>query len=1086
MLASATVLAQTASTVPNGAFEAPALTGASKTVWAPAGSGVNWTFSTGNSAGINRNDGTAPALHPEGVQAAVLSNGGQISQYLSFSSTGSHQIRFRALRKQGHGTNIQVLFNGVQVGSNIPITSNTAYGVYTSASFNPPIVSGPAISGTIALRAVLAGASGGNLAFVDLVELLAPANTPPALTIAAPANNAILASPANVTVTANASDSDGAVASVKFLKNGAQFGTLLTSTNCGANCYASPPVALSQGQHSLSAIATDAGGAATQAAPVTVTIDPGVFAAGGRVLDIDLDGQVNSATDGSLIFNYLAGTTVVNGNLGAGAQRTDPALIANYLNTISSRLDIDGNGVVDVGTDALLIQRFMAGMRGASLTQGALGSGAIRTSPAQVEAWLGDLMLVDVVNPGFEWPRYAGLNNPGPDTAFWQFNGTVNTQGNGSGVTALAAPEGVQTGVLWGGAVRGAAMQDLVFPGTGSYQIRFLAARNNTNPQSIRFYVDNVPVGADIPVNGNAAFATYTSAIFALNTAGTHRLRWANTSASGSDSILLDDVHIVPNNGPAVELVASATALTAPGTLILTADVADYDRGLLKVEFVRDGIVFSTWTAPPNTTTAQPTAPDSNLAARGTPYVYTARAYAVGGALVTTSTPVHVTVSNAQYTLAITRNGPGAGTITGSAGSLNCGATCSASYAAGAVVTLTATAAGGSVFGGWGGACAGTGPTCTLTMTKAMAVTGTFNISQYALAVTKAGAGNGTVASNPAGISCGATCSASFNTGTSVILSATPAAGSAFAGWSGACSGTGNCTVTMSQAQAATASFATGYVLTVSAAGGGAITSNVGGIDCGGAGAVCSRTFLPGAMVTLTATPGAGSVFGSWSGICANAGSAPTCTVTMNQAQSATASFRNVLTITSAGTAGGSVRDTAVSQGQFSGCIAQCSWAYVPGTSVTLAAQPTTAYTVFAGWSGACTGQATTCTVVLNQAASVTATFTFTPPSAPTSGQVLDVDLDGQAGAATDGTLISRYLFGSTGTALTFNALGAGARRTDPNLVVGYLDTIRPRLDVDGDGQVQALTDGLLIQRYLQGTRGAALTSNVVGSGATR
>jgi hypothetical protein len=63
------------------------------------------------------------------------------------------------------------------------------------------------------------------------------------------------------------------------------------------------------------------------------------------------------------------------------------------------------------------------------------------------------------------------------------------------------------------------------------------------------------------------------------------------------------------------------------------------------------------------------------------------------------------------------------------------------------------------------------------------------------------------VTSSPTGISCGATCSASFASGTAVTLTAAAASGSTFTGWSGACSGTGACTVTMSAAQSVTATF---------------------------------------------------------------------------------------------------------------------------------------------------------------------------------------------------------------------------------------------------------------------------------------
>lgn len=59
------------------------------------------------------------------------------------------------------------------------------------------------------------------------------------------------------------------------------------------------------------------------------------------------------------------------------------------------------------------------------------------------------------------------------------------------------------------------------------------------------------------------------------------------------------------------------------------------------------------------------------------------------------------------------------------------------------------------------------------------------------------GSGAGTVTSSPSGIDCGASCSASFSSGAAVTLTAAPASGSYFAGWSGACSGTGSCVVTM-------------------------------------------------------------------------------------------------------------------------------------------------------------------------------------------------------------------------------------------------------------------------------------------------
>jgi List-Bact-rpt repeat protein len=75
------------------------------------------------------------------------------------------------------------------------------------------------------------------------------------------------------------------------------------------------------------------------------------------------------------------------------------------------------------------------------------------------------------------------------------------------------------------------------------------------------------------------------------------------------------------------------------------------------------------------------------------------------------------------------------------------------------------------------------------------------------LSVSSDGSGSGTVTSSPAGVDCGAACDVNFDDGTLVALTAAPAAGSSFAGWSGDCSGTGPCNVTMSAAHSVTATF---------------------------------------------------------------------------------------------------------------------------------------------------------------------------------------------------------------------------------------------------------------------------------------
>ncbi|MBK7660375.1 MAG: choice-of-anchor D domain-containing protein [Betaproteobacteria bacterium] len=161
----------------------------------------------------------------------------------------------------------------------------------------------------------------------------------------------------------------------------------------------------------------------------------------------------------------------------------------------------------------------------------------------------------------------------------------------------------------------------------------------------------------------------------------------------------------------------------------------------------------------------------------------------------------------ANFALTVTKSGAGSGTVTSSLAGINCGAACTANFNSGVSVALTAAASSGSVFTGWsGGGCSGTGA-CNVTMDTAKSVTATFNLQQFALTMTKSGSGTGSVASTPAGIACGATCSANFNSGVSVALAAAPATGSFFAGWSGACTGTGACNVTMDAAKSVGAEF---------------------------------------------------------------------------------------------------------------------------------------------------------------------------------------------------------------------------------------------------------------------------------------
>jgi hypothetical protein len=163
-------------------------------------------------------------------------------------------------------------------------------------------------------------------------------------------------------------------------------------------------------------------------------------------------------------------------------------------------------------------------------------------------------------------------------------------------------------------------------------------------------------------------------------------------------------------------------------------------------------------------------------------------------------------------------------------------------------------------------------------------------------------------------------------------------------------------------------------------------------------------------------------------------------------------------------------------------CPGTCAAPFSIGAVVQLTASPTGG-SVFSGWLGACTGVGS-CSATNAGATLVSATF-----APPGTQATLDADLSTPAttyDAATDGVLILRDMFGYTGTALTTGAVNLAGQRTNPTAIATYLSDIRPKLDIDGNGRVEPLTDGLLLLRYLLGLSGAPLTNAAIGIGATR
>ena len=293
----------------------------------------------------------------------------------------------------------------------------------------------------------------------------------------------------------------------------------------------------------------------------------------------------------------------------------------------------------------------------------------------------------------------------------------------------------------------------------------------------------------------------------------------------------------------------------------------------------------------------------------------------------------------------------------------------------------------------------------------------TQQISSFPLTIRGGGTGSGVVTSSPAGISCsvasGSTagsCTTSFARGSLVTLNASPAAGSRFAGWSGAgCSGMGACQVSMNQAETVTAAFdqapdlvltsngaafnatvgganPSSQVITASNGGGGSLgTLSLGAVSYG---AGANGWLNPAPSLSSSNAPADVTVQVDISGLAAGQyaasfdvqslnGGNETVVVTLDL--SAQPTF--TLTVNGAGAGSGDVTSNpagitcTISGGSGSG---SCATAFPQGTVVTLTASASVGST-FTGWSGAgCSGTGT-CQVTMNQAETVTAAFDQVP-----------------------------------------------------------------------------------------------------------
>jgi hypothetical protein len=231
----------------------------------------------------------------------------------------------------------------------------------------------------------------------------------------------------------------------------------------------------------------------------------------------------------------------------------------------------------------------------------------------------------------------------------------------------------------------------------------------------------------------------------------------------------------------------------------------------------------------------------------------------------------------------------GAGSVTSMPVGIRCPDRCERRFPRGTGVVLAARPEGDATFAGWsGGECEGT-VRCELRLEGDTTVAATFKGTAPSTAILQIRRpSDGVVISDPPGIVCPQTCERAFPSEAQVELTPTAAEGFVFGRWAGDCTGTAECSVSMTTDRTVAASFvrAPTVDVTVAVTGDGTVTSDVGGISCRDA---CTASVNPGDQIVLTATSG---LLLAWGGACA--GRESTCTLTPDADTAVSANFSDV------------------------------------------------------------------------------------------------------------------------------------------------------------------------------------------------
>jgi RHS repeat-associated protein len=428
------------------------------------------------------------------------------------------------------------------------------------------------------------------------VSVTVNANKAPTVSLTAPANNAVYIAPAAITLTANAADSDGTITQVDFYNGGTKIGTATAApyTFVWANVAA--------GSYSLTARATDNGGAVTTSAAIAITVDapPGVS------LTAPANNAVYIAPAAITITANATDTdgTITQVDFYNGATKIGTATAAPYAYTWTS-VPAGSYTLTAVATDNLGLATTSTAISVTvdtppSISLTAPANNAVYIAPAAITLTAnaadsdGTITQVDFYNGG----TLIGSATAAPYTFAW-----TNVVAGSYSLTAVATDNNNVTTTSAAVAITvnnntppsvslTAPINNAVYAAPAAITLTANATDSDGTVTQVDFYNGGTLLGSATVAPYSFAWSNVPSGTYSVTAIATDDRNASTTSAA---------ITITVNALPTVTLSTDAATYTSPASITLTANATDSDGSISQVDFYNGGTLIGSATAAPYT-----------------------------------------------------------------------------------------------------------------------------------------------------------------------------------------------------------------------------------------------------------------------------------------------------------------------------------------------------------------------------------------------------------------------------------------------------------------------------------------------------